>query len=462
MDQRDKLCADCWKRGTEAMQKQNWDYAIEMFGTCVNLKPGNVVYRQSLRGCERSKYKDNGTGAGALAKAKLMSIRGRIKKAKAKEDWVEADKAIEEGLRINPWDTQLNSDLAEVAEAQDYMEIAEFARKTAVEANPKSKELILAYADILERRGNYTQAVKALEAALRLDPTDVAIERRITNVQTRQTTSEGGFEDAESSSDVRVRRTMPAQQGEMVAPGQSEEADLKHAIRKEPDKIEHYQKLATYYRANRQFEEAREVLKTAVDMSGNDPAYREQLEDVELELMRRNRDLAREAATRDTSDTTARSNWEELEKELVKRELEIYLSRESRYDKDMRLKLDIAQRFMRFGKWGEAIPRLQKAAQDTRLRPQALARLGICLWKDGKTQLARAQLDRAVPDLNYERDPKLFKEVYYNLGRICEELKDYPGAEKAYGEILVVDYGYRDTNDRLSRIQESQPSGGGD
>lgn len=30
-----KLAADCWRRGNEAMQKENWDYAIQMFHQCV-------------------------------------------------------------------------------------------------------------------------------------------------------------------------------------------------------------------------------------------------------------------------------------------------------------------------------------------------------------------------------------------------------------------------------------------
>ena len=34
-----KIAADCWKKGSEAMSKENWDYAIEMFGKAVTLVP---------------------------------------------------------------------------------------------------------------------------------------------------------------------------------------------------------------------------------------------------------------------------------------------------------------------------------------------------------------------------------------------------------------------------------------
>lgn len=452
MNPKDKLCADCWRRGNEAMQKQNWDYAIEMFGTCVNIKPENLVYRQTLRGVTQKKYNDNKSGAGAMEKMKLIGIRGRIKKARGKEDWEDMDKAAEEGLRINPWDAALNCDLAEAALKREFMEVAEFGYKSAFTSDMKSKEHALKYAEILKIRAKYKDAVTILEhVATKIDPNDMEVQREITRMQATQTTVEGGFEDAESTVDVK-RKTPGAagRQGETIAPGQSEEDDLRHALRREPERLEHYSKLAAYYRRERRFDEARELLQKALQMSGGDVGYREQIEDVELDMLRYNRDMAREAAA---NDETARKNFEELEKELVKRELEVLLSREERYPQDMRIKMEIAIRFMRFQKWSEAIPRLQKASQDSRQKAQALARLGMCFYKDGKLGLARGQLERAAPELNHDRDPKLFKDAHYNLARILEELGENARAEEHYGEVLVVDYDYRDARQRLERIQ---------
>lgn len=450
MNPKDKLCADCWRRGTEAMQKQNWDYAMEMFATCVNIKPDNLVYRQTLRGVTQRKYGDNKTGAGAMEKMKLIGIRGRIKKARSKQDWEEMDKAAEEGLRINPWDPALHCDLGEAALKREFMEVAEFAFECAFKAELKNKEYALKYAEILKTRGKYKQAATVLEHVFKLDPNDMAVSREITRLQAMQTTVDGGFEEAESTLDLKKKGPVAARPGELVAPGQSEEDDLKHAIRREPERLENYSKLASYYRRERRYEEARELLQKALQMSGGDVGYREQIEDVELDLLRHNRDVARDAAA---ADPTARKNYEDLEKELVKRELEVFLSREQRYPQDMRLKMEIATRFMRFQKWQEAIPRLQKAQQDSRLRAQALAHLGMCFYKDGKLSLAKGQLERAVPDLNHDRDPKLFKEAHYNLARILEELGETEKAEQHYGEVLVVDYDYRDARQRLERIQ---------
>jgi tetratricopeptide (TPR) repeat protein len=456
MNPKDKLCADCWKKGTEAMQKQNWDYAIQMFGTCVSIKPEHVVYRQTLRGCTQKKYDNNKTGAGTLAKTKLMGIRGRIKKARGKEDWAEMDKAAEEGLLLNPWDPGLNCDVGEAAQKRDFMDVAEFAYKSAYESDRKNKELATKYADILEARGKYTDASSVLTIVGKLDPNDMDVQRKITRLQAQETTVRGGFEDAESTQDLRAKgsqATKTVRQGESVAPGQSEEDDLKHTIRREPDRLEHQHKLATFYRREKRYEEALEVLNRVLQMSGGDIAYREQIEDVELDVLRKNRDIARDHAS---TDETARKNYEELEKELAKRELTVFLAREDRYPQDMKLKMELALRLMRFGKFIEAIPRLQKASADTRLAGPAFARLGMCFYKDGKPGLARGQLERSLPHLNHEKDPKLFKESYYNLARIYEDLGELAKAESCYGEILVVDYEFRDSRQRLEKLQSGE------
>lgn len=453
MSPKDKLCADCWRKGTEAMQKQNWDYAIQMFGTCVNLKPEHVVYRQTLRGCTQKKYNDNKTGAGALAKAKLMGLRSRIKKAKSKSDWEDMDKAAEEGLLINPWDAGLNCDVGEAAQQREFMDVAEFAYKAAYDCDRKNKELATKYAEILEARGKYTDASTVLTIVSKLDPNDMEVQRKIIRLQAQETTVKGGFEDAESTQDVRLKGSQAANKGragETVAPGQSEEDDLRHAIRREPDRIEHHHKLATYYRREKKFDQALEVLNKVLQMSGGDVAYREQIEDVELDILRKNRDIARENAA---TDETARKNYEELERELAKRELTVFLSREERYPQDMKLKMELAIRLMRFGKFVEAIPRLQKASNDTRLAGPAFARLGTCFFKDNKLTLARGQLERATPHLSHDKDAKLFKETWYTLARVYEELKETDKAEAAYGEILVVDYEYKDARQRLEQLQ---------
>jgi tetratricopeptide (TPR) repeat protein len=449
---KNKWASDCYRKGVEAMEKQNWDLAVEMFGMCAKFVPDNLMYRQLLRNSEYKKYNDNKTGAGTFAKSKLLSIRGRIKKARGKEEWDEVDKACEEGLALNPWDTQLNQDLAEAARKREHLEVAKFAMMSAQKSDPNNKPLNIALAEVLEDRGEYDEAAKVWEHICRLDPNDGQARSRLSGCHTKNTLDRGGYEDAKSTQSVAVNRGRGPKPGESMAPGESEETDLKHAIRKEPDRVEHYLKLANHYKKTRKLDQAYETLNTALQVSGNDPGVRELLEDVELARMEANLELAKEAATRDKTDT-ARNNAAALANEFHKRKLEVVSRRSERYPQDLNLKFELAKLFMHFQKWAQAIPLLQQASKQTRLEPAARVHMGKCFIYDKKLPLAKGQLERGVAVLTHDADPKLFVEAHYLLARVCDELGDKPTAEKHYGEVLVVDYEYKDAKDRLEKLQ---------
>jgi len=451
---RERWAAIWYRKAVEAMNKQNWPLAVEGFAMCVTFKPDNLGFRQNLRGCTQKKYNDNGSGAGAFARTKLMGIRSRIKKAKAAENWEEADKACEEGLQLNPWDVSLNTELGEVSHRRGWTEIAAWAYSLARKGEPNDLAINIALATVLEERGQYQEATKVWEHLYRLDPKSGQARSKITALQTKETTERGGYDDAATTRDVRVNKNT-AKAGEVVAPGQSVEIDLKHAIRKEPEKKEHYLKLADFYRRNRNLDGAREILDKALQISGNDPGIREILEEVELDQMAANLELAKQAAATSGKDTD-RQNAAAMAQELLKREIEVLSARVERYPADLGRKYELAIRFMRVQKWTQAIPLLQKASQDPRAKGKALVALGKCFVFDKKPSLARGQFERALPELNVDQDVDLFKECYYLLGRVCEELGDKPSAEKYYGEVLVIDYEYKDTKDRLEKLQSGE------
>jgi len=456
-----KWAGDCYRRGNDAMQKQNWDLAVEMFSSCVKFVPDNLLYRQFLRNSTKKKYSDNGKGAGTFGKTRLMGIRSRIKKARTAENWEEASKAIEEGLYINPWDVQLNVELAEVSLQLDRGEIAKFAYMEAIKADPKNKSHLVALAELLRDRSEYDEAIKAWEHVSRLDPQDLTAMRKITELQTEKTTHRGGYETAEKTRDVMANRIAASagKASQSAAPGESQEADLKHAIRKAPDVIENYLKLASYYKNTKKLQESHDILVKAVEVSQNDPSVREQLEDAELLLLKYALEDAKHKANQGGSDED-RKKAAELSIRLRDRRIEVLTARVERYPSNLSLKFELAQLLMQLQKWTQAIPLLQKSSQDPRLKGKAFVALGKCFVYDKKLPLARGQFERAVPDLNVETEPETFKECHYLLARVCEEIGDGPAAESHYGEVLVVDYDYKDARVRLEKLQENQGGGG--
>ena len=448
---KNRWASDCYRKGTEAMNKQNWDLAIEMFGMCVKLVPDNMGFRQHLRGVTKKKYNDNGTGAGTLAKTKLMGLRSRIKKSKAAKNFEDADKACEEGLLLNPWDVQLHVDLAEICKETERTDLAAWAYSLARQGDMNSIDINVALANVLEERGQYTEAAGVWRHLYKLDPKNGQARSKIAALETKTTIERGGYEDAKNTDAVRLNKEV-TRKGEAIAPGQSVEIDMRQAIRKDPQNKGLYLKLADHLRKNRKLDEARETLNQALQISGADPAIQEILEDVELDQLALNLDAAKQAASTSGKDTD-RQNAAALSQELLKRQIEVFSARVEKYPADLSRKYELALLLMRIQKWQQAIPHLQKASQDPRMKGKALVALGKCFLYDKKGSLARGQFERALPELNFDNDPDGYKESYYLLARVCEELGDKAAAEKYYGEVIVVDYEYKDANDRLTKLQ---------
>ncbi len=448
----DLKAAKCFRHGNKAMESNNWDMSIQMFSQCVKLKPDNLTYRQLLRKCTMKKYDDNKKGAGGLAKTKLMSIRGKVKKAKKKEEWETASVLAEEGLLLNPWDAQLNVDIAEASIALDRGEIARHAYSVAIITATKDKDVHVAFADLLEEREEYKEAEKVWERIAVIDPKDIEVSRKMSGLAAKQATKKGNFEDAESAKDVAHNKGFASEAQSVSAKSDNAETALRHAIRKEPDKVEHYLKLATQLKTNKKFEECYEILKTALEVSSDDTSVREQLEDAELLLMKHNVDSAKEKAN-ESEDPEDRKQVAELSKELRNRKIEVFTTREERHGQNLGLKLELATLVMQQQEWSRAIPLLQKASQDPRLKTKALVLLGKCFMYDNKAALAKGQFTRAVPDLDFDTDPSTYTEAHYLLARVCEETGDTEKAIHHYGEVLVVDYNYKDALQRSEKLQ---------
>lgn len=442
----------CYQHGNKAMEAGNWDMAVQMFGQCVKLVPNHLTYRQLLRNSTKKKYDDNKKGAGTLGKTKLISLRGKVKKAKQKENWLDASLLAEEGLLLNPWDPQLNVDVAEAAKAMDEMEIARFAYFEAVKAAPKDKDIHLAFAELLEERGEYTEARKIWERIQVIDPKDIEVSRKLSALDAQQATKQGGYDDADGSGDVKRNKGESKSGQSMTQRADDVETALRHAIRKEPEQVEHYLKLANHLKTARKFEESYDTMKQALDVSGSDPSIREQLEDAELLLLKHNVDLAKDAANK-SEDPEARKQVAELSKELRARKIEVLGAREQRHPQNLAIKIELANLVMQLQDWSRAIPLLQKASQDPRQKTKALVLLGKCFMYDNKLPLAKSQFERAVPDLDLDNNPETYKEAHYLLARVSEETGDSEKAVHHYGEVLVVDYDYKDARERLEKLQ---------
>ncbi len=451
----------CFKAATEAMSKENWDYAIAMFGQCATFVPDNVMYRQNLRGCEFRKYNNNGSGA-SMSGMRLMGIRGKIKKARGASNWPEMDKAAEEGLQVNPWDGQLNADLGEAAKARGYDEIAVFAYELAVKADPKSKEFWQGLAEAKAQKHDYVGAGQCWEKIYALDPMDGQARSMIQAMHSEATIYKSKMAEAKTTREVKQgyeESVSGKQSGTVAADLDDPVAVLERAIKKDPANKDNYVKLGDLHLREGRLQQSLDWFTKGYEVS-SDLTIRERAEDVQLEMLRKNVDAAKQLAAKKPDDEHVKEGVVAVVKELLNQEIEFWTRRTERYPQNMRLKQELAERLMRVRQYPLATKLLQQASADVRIEGPVLLALGKCFLAQKQNALAMRQFEKAVQRFSAADTPTQFLECHYLLGRLQEEAKELESAESHYLEVIGTDYDYKDARDRLEKIQASRGNAG--
>jgi tetratricopeptide (TPR) repeat protein len=456
-----KIAAECFRKGNEAMEKGNFDYAVKMHRTAVMQIPDNLVFRQVLRGCEQKLYGNNKRGA-RFARMRLAGLRGRIRKARRKADWEAVDQAAEDGLTLNPWHPALNADVGEACSHLNRLEISEFALRIAVENDPDNAKFLRSLGEVYESRGSYKEAIDCWKRIEKLEPNKGEVRAKITGLEANAVMDRGGYEGAKSTQEVRrsayddyrpaTEKHVPDKVG---GPGVSQEADLQRAIRKSPTDKGLYVKLAEFYRQRKEFEKAGAAFQQALDVSGGDYNIREMKEDNDLDRMRNEIELARQVGGK---DETSQKTLDAMKRELHLREIEVLSSKVMRYPMDLNLKFQLGLKYMKTKETAKAIQLFQQATADTRHEGEIRVALAECLISERQEKMALHQLDKSVEKLNPHDDPKRFCKAHYLRGRLNEKFGEREEAEMSYQEVLSVDYNYKDTRARLERLQRA---GGG-
>ena len=264
-----------FQHGAKSSSEGNFDYATEMFTQCVKGDPGNAIYVQNFLGNLQKKYNNNKKGS-RMAGIKGAGAKGKIKKAALQKQW---DAVITDGLgmlQLNPWDTNTLMALAQACDHLEHDEAQLVYLKMAMDANLKDPDINKMTALALAQQGRFDEAIVCWNRVLQAKPGDEEANRAIGDLTVEKTIHKGGYEDAESSKEVRAEDEQPVNPGLVRTP----EQQLEKAIEKEPEEVSNYVELANLHIKARRNDEAEKVLTEAMNVAGGDLSIREQLEDL--------------------------------------------------------------------------------------------------------------------------------------------------------------------------------------
>ena len=199
-----------FEHASKAAEASNYEYAFNLFTQCVVGDPGNRIYVQQFLSTLSRKYNNNPKSVGKLAGITSVGAKTSLKKASMQKDWPAVIKAGIEVLKGNPWDVATLMAMATACEGMDLAETQLVYLKMALDVNQKDPDVNRMCGRALARMGHFDQAISCWHRVEQAKPGDEEAQRAIADLAVERTISHGGYEEAESSTDVRkgaTRRT---------------------------------------------------------------------------------------------------------------------------------------------------------------------------------------------------------------------------------------------------------------
>lgn len=226
------------------------------------------------------------------AAAAAQPVSGEVAAAEAaiaKSDWKAAEAKLDPWLVAHPTDARALFDSGYVADAENRLADAAGLYKRAAEANPQSFEAHVSLGLLLARQGKAAEARPELMAATTLDPGEAGPGAKaqawralaeIDRAGDPTTASDDLLQALKISSETTADTLLAANLADQAGQLDTAEAAYRRVLAKEPKSAQANAGLAHLMIVRKQYPEAEDLLRTALDQSPNDPALSAQLASV--------------------------------------------------------------------------------------------------------------------------------------------------------------------------------------
>lgn len=445
--QKRRILQEMFQKGSKMASVGNFDYASDMFKRCVVEDPGNQIYAQNFLFNLQKKYNNNKKGS-KLARFSGAGSKASVTKANMQKNWKQVLASGLEVLLVNPWDASTLTSMAAACGAMGHDETELVYYRAALEGDMKDAEVNRLAARALGRQGKFDDAIRCWHRVQLAVKGDEEAARAIGDLTVEKTIHRGGYEDAESSREVRADRDEVAA-GIEITP----ERQLEKAIAKKPEDVSNYLQFADLHIHKERYEEAEQMLQKAFEVSGGDVNIRERLEDLQV---RRQRDQLAIALKKAQAERTKESVelYNAMKAELNRVELEVFRKRSERNPQHYGYMIELAIRLKVAGLFKEAIPLFQKAQQDPRRKGEVLLALGECFQQIKQYKLAMSNYEGGIEAIPPADDDRKKLALYRAAVMAQDGLKDVGKAEKYLSELAGLDFAYKDVSDRLDRLEK--------
>ncbi len=454
---REKKARSFFDYGNDAALKNNLDYAIDMYRNALKLDPGNLLYRQALRGVQRRAFGNEPSKVGRLAGARVQPIKAGIRLSKAKGKWVDVLEGCEDVFKHNPWDVGAAQDAAEAAEHLALKPLSRWLLEMVVHQVGKDAGFFKYMAHVYEINEDWGKATSCWEKVKEFEPNNEEARRKINSLSASATISRSGLgaaidkhkDDAGTSGPD--RSAAEAEMEDMKRKIQTPEERLVKEIEADPSRVGLYLQLADIHKAHNRLDDAEKVLAQGRKAIPEDPVLKSAHGDIQIARLRRALDSWTKKLRDNPDDPAASEKIAAIQTKLSAYEMAEARWRAEAHPEDANLQIQYGRMLASIGKHDDAIAAFQKARSNPELKAQALHLAGESFEAKGLAKLAEKNFVEALA-LADSGDMAFQNQVRYRLGRVCEAQGKLKEAEDYYNEVAAEDYTYKDVAQRLQDL----------
>lgn len=448
-------------RGSDALSRENYDYAIDLFHQILAKEPANYDVRKLLRAAQLRKA---GGGGGFLKKmwgdAKSSPLIAKAQIPLHSGNFAEALLIAEQVLNKEPQNAAAHRIVVEAAAGMELPKTAVMSLEVLLGNSPKDRDVAIKLANALADTGDVVRAENILAALVREFPGDSELSQALKNISARKTMEKGGYDalaegkgsyrDILKDADEATKLEQEKRQvkAEDVAKNLIEEYETR--LRTEPDNLKVMRNLADLYVQKKDFARALEFYGKikATDVGAADASLDKAIADT----MARKFDHEMSQLDSTAPDYAEKSATLQAEKQAY--QLAECQKRVERFPTDLQIRFELGQLYFQMGKISEAIGELQKAQANPHRKLKSMNYLAQCYARRNMNDLAVRTFEAALKDKVGWDDER--KDLIYNLGLVLEKMGKRAEANKQFEEIYAQDIGYKDVAKKVDDYYKDQ------
>ena len=450
-----------FNKGRIVADTGNYDYAIEMYITGFNYDPESVEAHQALRDISLKRKASGGKDLGMLEKMKL-----KRPSRDDKQNMLFAEKL----LAYDPGNTDNMVAVLQNAQRARFYKAAKWMGAILRRANADSKSpdfyKYIVLKDAYKVLHEWQLAIEASAEALRLRPHEMDLQTEMKHMAANETMRQGKYD---KGGDFRSSIRDAAGQDQLM----QEQRDYKSLsfmerqiaeARKEYDtdrnEMGKLSKLIDALEKTEGMEQENEAIELLLEAYDRTKRFnlKQRVGKIKMAQMRRMARAMKSEVDAKPTDEALKKDYLQFKTEQLEMEFKEYRDWAEAYPTDMSLRFEMAQRLFMLNRPSEAIPILQQASNDPKLRTAATILLGRSFFDAGFVDEASEILDeliKAYPNKGDERS----KDMHYWRARALEQKGLTEDAIKYYSTIARWDFNYRDVQVRVKKLRGGTATG---